>query len=262
MLWILAAAPLMFTHPGGFDHLPGVAGADPRQAIDVNTAPFRDLVRVQTELGARCTGFLIAPDQVATAAHCLFRRNTRQFVQPGSVHVLLGYQQGAYAAQAVVLRYRVGPGYDPQQENRTAGADWAVLTLPTPIGGADRILPLQTTPFPAGSSVMLAGYGMDRQERADADRACAVTGATIDAERRPLLTHTCNATLGTSGAPLLLQRPDGSWSIIGVQLAAVARGAGGAAIPIGALIGPAPPSANPAPDRVPSAPAAPTAARP
>jgi protease YdgD len=230
MRWILAAAPLLLVHPGGLDHLPGVGRSDPRVAVDVGAAPFRGLVRVQTELGGRCTGFLSAPAEVTTAAHCLFLRRSGHFVQPGSIHVLLGYRQGTFAAHAVVARYRIGPGYDPLDETATAGSDWAVLSLPAAIGGADRVVPAQTGAVPDGTPVALAGYGMDRKEVADGDLACAITGM-----RDGLLTHSCSATLGTSGAPLLTRAADGSWRVIGIQIAAEASGAGGAAVPIGAV---------------------------
>jgi protease YdgD len=218
-----------------FAVLPGVASTDPRQIISVDAAPFRGLVRVQTELGARCTGFLIAPAEVATAAHCLFIARTGHYVQPASVHVLLRYRKGAFAAHSIAVSYRIGPGYDPRNETATAGADWAVLTLARPIG-TDGILP--TSVASVGTAIVLAGYGKDREELADADLACTVTGITADGAHRRLLTHSCSATLGTSGAPLLVRAADGDWRIIGVQILARTQGGGGVAVPIAAITSP------------------------
>src|SRR4051795_12623482 len=105
--------------------LPGVGPADPRVPVDAAQQPWRALGRVQTELGGRCTGFLVESRTVLTAAHCLYRRSTGSYVQPGSVHFLLGYDRGRYAAHARVAGFTLGPGYDPAREGETIGADWA-----------------------------------------------------------------------------------------------------------------------------------------
>src|SRR4051794_4386214 len=99
--------------------LPGVGPADPRVPVDATLPPWRALGRVQTELGGRCTGFLVEARTVLTAAHCLYRRSTEAYVRPGSVHFLLGYDRGQYAAHARVVAFTVGPGYDPQREGET-----------------------------------------------------------------------------------------------------------------------------------------------
>ncbi len=190
------------------------------------------MVRVQTELGTRCTGFLLAPSSVVTAAHCLFSETSRHFVQPSSVHVLSGYTVGSYAGHARVTAFHVTPGYDPLDETRTAGADWAVLTLDTPLGTPDRLLPLSTSPAPAGQDIALGGFGQDSEERLQADLHCRILSLAMDGSGRPLLRHTCSATRGTSGAPLLAQAPDGTWRVFGMNVAADQDGAGGVALPL------------------------------
>lgn len=216
--------------------LPGVGAVDPRVTVDVDQPPWRGVVRVQTELGGRCTGFLVGPSVAITAAHCLASRQPGQFVRPGSVHVLSGYRDGRYAGQAIAVALRPAPGYDPQREDATAGADWAVLALSAPLGTADRVLRLAGTAATGGAAVVLGGYGQDRSERIEADLRCHVLGAASDAEGRPLLRHGCAATRGTSGAPLL-SRGDGGWRVVGVQIAGDARGAGGLAVPLQAGAG-------------------------
>ena len=70
--------------------------ADPRLTVDPNNPPWNAIAKVQTNIGVRCTGALIAPAMVLTAAHCLYNRRTRALLQPVSLHVLLGYERGAY----------------------------------------------------------------------------------------------------------------------------------------------------------------------
>ena len=50
--------------------------------------------------------------------------------------------RGLYAAHAVGVKIKTGPGYDPARPSETIGSDWALITLDTRLGSADRILPI------------------------------------------------------------------------------------------------------------------------
>lgn len=213
--------------------LPGVGADDPRRPANLHLAPWDALGRVQTELGGRCTGVLVAQDRVLTAAHCLVAPRTRNFVQPGSVHFLLGYDRGRWTAQARVREFVVGEGYDA--EHRSPGADWALLTLDRRIGDSRRVLPLLRQAPAARTPVMLGGYQQDRPEVLLADTDCRIVGLRRGRDGLPMLVHDCAGTRGASGAPVLVQLPGGAWGVAGVLSSVAADMALGFAVPAGAL---------------------------
>lgn len=215
--------------------LPGIGSADPRQEVSVRQAPWRSVGRVQTELGGRCTGVLVAMNRVLTAAHCLLSpRNPGQFVQPSSVHFLLGYDRGESNGMSRVAAFTVGPGYQPG--GQTVGADWALLALVNPIGSPERVLPLLREVPPPRTQVMLGGYQQDRPEVLMADTACRLLGQFRDPSGRSVLAHDCAGTRGASGSPLLARSPDGSrWGVIGVLSAVNPDFTLGYAVPAAAI---------------------------
>jgi protease YdgD len=224
-----AAAPVQAEPLIPRSERPGLASHDTRRPVDAGAAPWRSLGRVQTELGGRCTGTLVAPDQILTAAHCLMAPQKGRLVQPGSVHVLLGYDSGRFTAHRRVAAFRLAPGYEPARHG-PLGADWALLRLEQPMDAP--ALPLR--PARDGDRLVLGGYQQDRPEVLMADPDCPVLGLGREAGLT-LLLHGCAGTRGASGAPLLRREAGGGWSVVGMVVAARRGAAGGAAIPAQAI---------------------------
>lgn len=204
--------------PAVAERVPGVGPDDRRAPVAVSAAPWNSLVKVQSELGTRCTGALVGPGRVVTAAHCIISPRTRKPVQASSLHVLFGYDRGQYRGHARVRAVLSGPGYDPERPLDGLPVDWAVLVLDGPVPAGVPVLPLDPAPS-RGQALALGGYSQDRAQILMADTTCSLMGRNETAAG-PLLVHDCDGTRGTSGGPLLVRRGDG-WAVAGVNVAVV-----------------------------------------
>jgi protease YdgD len=185
--------------------------ADPRLVVDPNQPPWNAIAKVQTNIGTRCTGVLIAPMVVLTAAHCLYNQVTRGLLQPVSLHVLFGYERAGYRWHRLVTRVTVGAGFEGAKPPAQT-TDWARLDLAEPVPAPP--LPLYAGGVQPGTPVQLAGYNQDKAQLLMADTACHVLQAG-----GPFVTHDCAGTRGTSGGPLLARQREG-WTVLGINIAA------------------------------------------
>ena len=213
--------------------VPGIGAHDPRIPLNPDTIPWRSVGKIWSMIGlghaATCTGALVGPSTVLTAAHCMFNPSTQQRVLPGSVHFQIGDAARLNINFAMGVKVEIGPGYNPARPSEAMGSDWALITLNTELGSADRILPISREAPAVGSVVMLGGYQRDHYYLLMADPQCRIIGRFVDASGRLLLRHNCAGTGGASGAPLLIDK-GGKWYAVGIDIAAAPGLAAGIAV--------------------------------
>jgi V8-like Glu-specific endopeptidase len=212
--------------------LPGLGAHDPRGRLDPDQAPWRAIGKLQAatlNLRVLCTGTLVGPSTVLTAAHCVYNPRTQRRFLPETLHFLIGYDGSRNAGHATGVRLETGPGYDPSRPSETRGSDWALVSLDTRLGLADRVLPMIGGLPEIGSTIMLGGYQQDHPLILMADTGCRIVGRATDATGRVLLRHNCTGTNGASGAPLLIEK-GGKWHTAGIDVAAGLGVASGLAV--------------------------------
>ncbi len=88
--------------------------------IDATEYPWRAFGRVNRQGRGFCTGVLIAPEVVLTAAHCLYDTKRRAWVEPRFMHFVAAYQKGRFLFDSKVARFEIGKGYEPGGERRSS----------------------------------------------------------------------------------------------------------------------------------------------
>ncbi len=220
------------------DNRARVIGADDRfQVQDASAYPWRCIGQIRATWDAQTftgTGALVGPDQVLTAAHCVYRAELGGWARTVTfTPARQGRSQPFGSAGAA--HFAMPRGYAERQAERY---DVALITLTQPIGDVAGWLPVASETaggMGEGATLYSAGYPADMA--GGAMYSVAGSLAAVQSSRPGLWTIDLDAAVGQSGSPIWVYDSAGTQATIVAVLVAELDGvAANLAVPVTAAI--------------------------
>ncbi len=223
----------------GSDLRPGILGSDDRVRV-LDDAPVWHAIGQVNVAGYRtmkkCTGTLVAPDRVVTAAHCVRSAVPGSAFRADNIHFVAGLRGPTHKGHATAKCVRFPlKGASPstthsEQSTSALGRDIAVIILKHPLSVSPILITEEGAPA-ADQRLIHAAYAADRRYALSAHFGCHIVG--ISRSTSLWLTN-CDTHPASSGGPLLLK--DGNdLNIAAIMLGASPRHDVTVALPLGHL---------------------------
>lgn len=166
---------------------------------DYSAASWKAVGRIDFGRGSFCSGTLIAPDLVLTAAHCLYRPQSTELWPAKSIRFYAGLRDGEAVATRRASNAAAHEKFDPiaplTAEN--VAHDVALIRL------SDPIPTFEVPPFyvhndrVAPGPVSVVSYGKGRSNAQSRQKECQMLAREGDA-----MVFDCDVTFGSSGSPV------------------------------------------------------------
>ncbi|MFV0361020.1 trypsin-like serine peptidase [Tropicimonas sp.] len=204
MHWVVLLIALVLASPVGADD--SRPSGLIRLATGDDSRGWEAVGRLDIARRSFCTGALIAPDLVLTAAHCLYDRKTGTRIPPETMQFLAGWRDGRAEAYRGIRRAVSHPDYDfgGAHDLARVAADLALLQLDRPIR-LPNIRPYEIAGRLArGQQVGVVSYAEHRSEAPSLQEVCHVLQRSAG-----VVMLSCSVDFGASGSPIFVSGPGG-----------------------------------------------------